>query len=209
MSDSSIDVLMRVVSNGQAMQAECTTTFVRGTAPDILGLGFKAGQFCELTSFDFSVGFASSLGDDDDDDEGEDGSAPDAKPSAPPKVKQAKSGPTEFSDIQPVGFTRLMDTMSTLLFKAMTECETLELDLGRQAQGRGQQQLRRMLPAARFRQGPGHRPDLAGQRGLGHGERVVHLPRRDNQVSPATAERHVGCGQRAEVDDAGRGVMLA
>lgn len=127
MSDSSIDVLMRVVSNGQAMQAECTTTFVRGTAPDILGLGFKAGQFCELTSFDFSVGFASSLGDDDDDDEGEDGSAPDAKPSAPPKVKQAKSGPTEFSDIQPVGFTRLMDTMSTLLFKAMTECETLDL----------------------------------------------------------------------------------
>ena len=153
MPESTNDTLMRVVSKGQPMQAESSTDFIVGLAVDKLRQGFEPGQFCELQAFDFSVGFGSSLAEGDvKEDEEEPGAGagaqsipgatgggqpgatrPALRPAAPLAAKSPAKAPAkaasprqEFSDIQPVGFTRVMDTMSTLLFQAMTGCETLD-----------------------------------------------------------------------------------
>ena len=134
MADKGTDVLMKVVGASGPYEAESSTEFKTKPVMDLLRSGFTPGQFCELQEFEFSAGVASSLSR---------GPSPEQKAATaekrdltPAEVasikraelarKAASRGKAEFVDMQPVEFTRIMDSMSTLLFKALVGCETLE-----------------------------------------------------------------------------------
>ena len=129
MADAGIDVLMRVVNKGRALQAESRTAFAVNQIIDGLRADFAPGLFCELREFNFSAGALS-------------GTPPVAKKdenALQVQLKQRKyemrkaaarrggnRANLETVDIQPVEFTRIFDTASTLLFKALVGCETLD-----------------------------------------------------------------------------------
>ena len=129
MAERSIDVLMRVVSKGRAMQAENATAFAVDQIVDRLRADFDAGQFCELREFNFSAGAISEDGPPDL--KAADGFAKELAKYVFDK-KQAKQrregnvGNLDAVDIQPVGFTRIFDTASTLMFQALVTCQTLD-----------------------------------------------------------------------------------
>ena len=129
MAEAGIDVLMRVVNKGRALQAESRTVFAVNQIIDGLRADFAPGLFCELREFNFSAGALS-------------GTPPAAKKdesALQAQIKQRKYemrkaaarrggnlANLETVDIQPVEFTRIFDTASTLLFKALVGCETLD-----------------------------------------------------------------------------------
>ena len=130
-----IDVLMRVVSAKGPLEAESGTEFAQ--AMDSLRFGFVTGEFCELTEFGFAAGVAAALSG-----RGMDEEVRDRLPGAPGETdrrrtaqqtlerQQLRQGARhqagDFVDMQPVRFTRVMDCMSTRLFQALVDCETLE-----------------------------------------------------------------------------------
>ncbi len=131
MAEGAVDVLMRVVLTGEAMPGESRTTFVGSETSDTLRRDFIPGRFCELQEFSFSAGVASALSkkDDDEEDEQDDEEEP-AQGAARLRSSSvrtpSKAPETEFADMQPVQFTRILDASSTLLFKALVGCDTLE-----------------------------------------------------------------------------------
>ena len=126
MADEPIDVLMKVVGTGGPYAAESSTQFKTKPVMDLLRQGFTPGQFCELQLFGFSAGVASSLS------QGQQEAknlAPGARETVArlgPGLAKPRARRVEFVDMQPVEYTRVVDSMSTLLFNAMAACETLE-----------------------------------------------------------------------------------
>lgn len=140
MADKAVDVLMKVVGPKGPLEAESYTQFKTRPVMDLLRQGFTPGQFCELREFSFAAGVGGSMSKHAEKKRKADLNA---KLSAAPKVemtdqqkedrigrdqdkKQNKRAKGEDVDMQPVEFTRLMDSMSTQLFKALVDCETLE-----------------------------------------------------------------------------------
>lgn len=140
MAEQTIDVLMRVVGASGPLAAESFTVFATSIGTDTLRDGFVAGQFCELREFSFSAGLEGSLSKSKQEQIKKEAKA--AKKNEEPvgvlslaekrdrlhasqQQRSAKRHAVEFVDMQPVDFTRVMDSASTLLFKAMVECETL------------------------------------------------------------------------------------
>ncbi len=129
-----IDVLMRVVSKGRAMQAESSTAFEAAKVMDmVLREGFVPGQFCELKEFSFSAGAESSITG------GHEGGKQDAGRTEEEKLARKKAkelakanrrtadyGNAQVLDMQPVSYSRQFDTASTLLFQSLVGCETLD-----------------------------------------------------------------------------------
>lgn len=113
MADKSNDVLIKVVNKGVAFAAENRTEFAR--TMDSLRVGFSVGYFFELKTFDYSVGSVSALVEK----KGEGATDP---------VKGLSAGKkkTDFVDIQPVGFSRLVDMASMTLFTALIASQTLD-----------------------------------------------------------------------------------
>lgn len=145
MAGDAIDVLMKVVGPTGPYEAESSTEFKTKPVMDLLRSGFAPGQFCELQSFSFSAGVTSSMskketadqkGTSAFDQEAMKHAAQTGRPVSDVRNEMlarlgraatpAKSSKVEFVDMQPVEFTRVMDSMSTLLFKAMVNCDTLE-----------------------------------------------------------------------------------
>ena len=129
MADGAIDVLMRIVSKGRAMQAESATVFAVDKLVDRLRADFEPGQFCDLREFNFSAGAISE----DPPPVGKDASeltkeiakaVADRKRAA--QLRAGNVGNLDAIDIQPVEFTRIFDTASTLLFEALVGCQTLD-----------------------------------------------------------------------------------
>lgn len=145
MAGDATDVLMKVVGPTGPYEAESSTEFKTKPVMDLLRSGFTPGQFCELQSFGFSAGVTSSMSRKE---TGEQKGASALDQDAMKRAAQTKrpveevrqemlarlgrstpapkSAKAEFVDMQPVEFTRIMDSMSTLLFKALVGCETLE-----------------------------------------------------------------------------------
>jgi type VI secretion system Hcp family effector len=128
MAESSIDVLMKVVSQKGPVPAESNTVFQRSTTPDPLRLGFNPGQICDLLSFEFAAGVepaGKTFG------EGEFNSEEVAKELARQAAKLArdqgktKASDTHIIDMQPIRYTRIFDMASPILFQALVDCETL------------------------------------------------------------------------------------
>lgn len=151
MSDTTgIDVLMKVVGTSTAYDAESSTVLATGAGADKLLSGFTAGKFCELKSFSFSAGAESALSKDKDDDEKKEKDKKDkeknrTEPGQPGNTSRGwltyeeqrtaigkghkalrdarnKNDPV---DMQPVEFTRIMDSMSMQLYAALAKCTTL------------------------------------------------------------------------------------
>jgi len=139
MAESAVDVLMRVVGPKGPLKAESYTQFKTEPNVDLLRHDFKPGQFCELREFSFAAGVGGSLSKHSQKKrKGEKAALPvedDGESSELQKVfkirgdqdkRRDKRAAGEDVDMQPVEFTRLMDSMSTLLFQALVGCETLE-----------------------------------------------------------------------------------
>ena len=139
MADQAIDVLMRIVGASGPLAAESLTIFTGSIGTDTLRDGFVPGQFCELREFGFAAGIEGSLSKFQQDKAKQAAKAKLADKAeevltlaekrerlqASQNKRSEKRGTKEFVDMQPVDFTRIMDSASTLLFKAMVECETL------------------------------------------------------------------------------------
>lgn len=140
MTEQSIDVLMRIVGPQGPMAAESFTAFTGSGQTDTLREGFEPGKFCELREFSFSAGIEGSLSKAKQEKDKKIAKAAKKNESSDDFLnlyakrerlhksqaeKVSKRQSAEFVDMQPVDFTRIMDTASTLLFKAMVECETL------------------------------------------------------------------------------------
>ncbi len=146
MPEESTDVLMRIVGRTGVFPGESRTRFAVHAIVDTLRKDFEPGQFCELREFSFSAGVAQSIESSKDDPRKQ---AAALKALMDKQKAAAKEGPksgfekwtairdsqnkklekrnrAEFVDMQPVEFTRIMDSASTLLFKALVECDTLE-----------------------------------------------------------------------------------
>ena len=113
MAENSNDVLMKVVNKGVAFAAENRTEFAK--TMDSLGVGFSVGHFFELQTFDYSVGSVSALPRR----KGEDATGSDS-------IALVGKSKADFVDIQPVGFSRLVDMASTALFTALIASQTLD-----------------------------------------------------------------------------------
>lgn len=132
MADAGIDVLMQVVitSKSLAMEAESQTDFKPLIKGDSMVEGFTPGQFCELREFDFSAGVESLMKKKKDEPQ-----TPTPPPDAVDDITESvlrtqreryvKRKTGDFVDMQPVSYTRVLDSASPLLFKALTECTTL------------------------------------------------------------------------------------
>ena len=146
---SGIDVLMRIsVTGGSlAMEAESLADFAPLDEADPMVSDFKTGHFCELREFDFSAGAENSMN------KTAAATAKTAQP-APAKEPQRKVGAHvgqvmakleeragiergfrdrierrergDFVDMREVSYTRILDSASPLLFKALTDCTTLK-----------------------------------------------------------------------------------
>ena len=148
---SGIDVLMRVsVTGGSlAMEAESLADFAPLDEADPMVSDFKTGHFCELREFDFSAGAENSMN------KTAAATAKTAQPApAAAAGAQRKTGAHvaqvmakleeraaiergfrdrierrergDFVDMREVSYTRIMDSASPLLFKALTDCTTLK-----------------------------------------------------------------------------------
>lgn len=132
---------MRIVSANGPLAAESFTSFTTSIGSDTLRDGFVPGQFCELREFSFSAGLQGSLSKSKQKQDKKDAKAAKEKERtletlslaekrdrlhASQAQRSAKRNAAEFVDMQPVDFTRVMDSASTLLFKAMVDCETLQ-----------------------------------------------------------------------------------
>lgn len=141
MADAGIDVLMAVFNKGRAMQAESRTVMVVDKMVDQMRQGFEPGQFCELQEFSFSAGVGGGQSEKTRkaQKKASEASTPKAERKIPPSPtervatlrasqleKAAKQKTVEYVDMQPVEFTRILDTSSTLLFQALTGCDTLD-----------------------------------------------------------------------------------
>ena len=180
MAEAGIDVLMRVVNKGRALQAESRTVFAVNRIIDGLRADFDEGQFCELREFNFSAGAISAT-------------VPPAKKDESAfqaqirqrafemrkkrAVREGNRANLETVDIQPVEYTRILDTASTLLFKALVGCEDAGFHLDREAEGCRHDQLRPRLPSARLQQGADDGPRVEGCRAHHRGNGHIHLPR--------------------------------
>ena len=137
MADQTIDVLMRIVGPNGPMPAESLTVFTGALLTDVLRDRFVPGEFCELREFSFSAGIEGSLSKFQADKTKKAAKAVEKAPELltlaekrahlhQSQINRAeKRGAKEFVDMQPVDFTRIMDSASTLLFNAMTGCDTL------------------------------------------------------------------------------------
>lgn len=133
MAATSSDILMIVVGKKGRLQAEGTTDFAQRTSGD-LSSDFFSPMIFELQEFNFSVGVAPPVADDEDDDPA-DGAAKGktAAAAARSKANARRSASTrngqgtksDIIDIQPVKFTRLFDSASTQLFTSLVTCETI------------------------------------------------------------------------------------
>jgi type VI protein secretion system component Hcp len=125
-----IDVLMKVVITAKslAMEAENQTELEPVDQGDSMLDDFKSGYFCELREFDFSAGVESLIKKDK-----QTGPTPPPEPDDDIQTSVARSQwkrslsrrKGEFVDMQPVGYTRIMDSSSPLLFKALADCTTV------------------------------------------------------------------------------------
>ena len=145
-----IDVLMRVsVTGGSlAMEAESMADFAPLDGADTMVSDFKTGYFCELREFDFSAGAENSMS------KTAAATAKTAQPAPAKEGEQRKVGAHvaqvmakleeraaiergfrdrierrergDFVDMREVSYTRIMDSASPLLFKALTDCTTLK-----------------------------------------------------------------------------------
>ncbi len=115
MAEFSNDVLMKIVNKGVALTTESRTEFAK--TMDSLRVGFKAGQFCELQTFDYAVGSAAALSAKKVDE------APMTDALASAVARKSKS---DFVDIQPVGFSRVFDMASPALFTALVASQALD-----------------------------------------------------------------------------------
>ncbi len=153
MADGGIDVLMFVMKTSEPLAAESFTRFNFGTAmaDTQMRAGFSPGYFCELREFDFSAGVVPKKSKEDDMSELEKEERRQRKRDkqadlqermqgqsffaqremrkdmiAHKHVKAAKKrDASEFVDMQPVEFSRVMDTMSPALFQSLVDCDTL------------------------------------------------------------------------------------
>lgn len=135
-----IDVLMKVVGPNGPFEAESNTVFATKPVMDLLRQGFTPGQFCELRDFSFSAGVGASLSDHAKKKEkakkkevaadAEGGMSYREKMESIYRGQSAKRAKRERDDevvdMQPVEFTRVMDSMSTQLFAALVGCDTLD-----------------------------------------------------------------------------------
>lgn len=133
MGDLNTDVLMRIVAKTGAMPAESRTEFMADKVIDTLRTGFDIGKFCDLSAFKFAAGVETGLSKKEKKRAkaaSDDQSRPRIERGLEIRQSQAnksvKRGQAEAMDMQPVEFTRVLDTASTLLFQAMTNCETLD-----------------------------------------------------------------------------------
>ena len=176
--DGNIDVMMRIVSKGRAMQAESGTEFATGS--DMLRTGFDTGQFCDLKEFSFAAGAESSLGGDDDDDDDEDGPSlkdKDKQRRKRRKQRKAEAGKPQVIDMQPVSYTRLFDTASTLLHRALVQCETLDQISIAKRKAAGTANAGEIYLRLDFREGAGDRASSGrDSRARDRRDRHLHLP---------------------------------
>ena len=129
MAEAGIDVLMRMVNKGRALQAESRTVFAVNRIIDGLRADFDEGQFCELREFNFSAGAMSATNPPAKKDESAFQAQIRQRAFEMRKRRARNDGNRanlETIDIQPVEYTRIFDTASTLLFKALVGCETLD-----------------------------------------------------------------------------------
>jgi len=140
MAEATVDVLMKVVGPKGPFEAESYTQFKTRPVMDLLRQGFTPGQFCELREFSFAAGVGGSMSKHSKKKRKEEAKA--VSSTAPEREltdlqkmrkirgdqinKQEKGNQGEDVDMQPVEFTRVMDSMSTQLFQALVGCETLE-----------------------------------------------------------------------------------
>ena len=140
MAEPAVDVLMKIVGPKGPLEAESYTQFKTKPVTDLLRQGFTPGQFCELREFSFAAGVGASLSKHSEKkrkaasqaalSEKADGELSELQKALKIRGDQNKlrdkRAEGEDVDMQPVEFTRLMDSMSTQLFQALVGCETLE-----------------------------------------------------------------------------------
>lgn len=122
MAAKSTDILMRVVRNGRAIEAEAQTSFIAKV--DSLREGFVSGRCFDVMDFSFSIGseagrakkFSREAAEKFREEYGRD-------PPDPPPVANLDN---TVIDAQPIAFTRQMDCASPTLFAAMVGVETLD-----------------------------------------------------------------------------------
>ena len=142
MAEGGIDVLMKVVGPKGTLSAESSTVFANKPVMDPLRSGFTPGQFCELREFSFSAGVGGSVSAHEQKRKeakklakaGKPGDVPvrkseldkmwDIRRAQDKKIRKRAEG--EDADMEEVEFTRVLDCMSTQLFTALVNCETLE-----------------------------------------------------------------------------------
>ena len=140
MADATTDILMRVVGPAGPMRTDSPVKFDTTATSDNLMFGFQTLFMSELREFDFEVGAPSSL-----DTAAEKKAAAekqaalDAHPAAPggaghspaklatgPALASTLASPkNDTPDMQPIEFTRLMDSASIRLMNYLTTCTTL------------------------------------------------------------------------------------
>lgn len=148
MADNTIDVMMRVVGPKNDIAADSFSILAKD---DDLQKDFRPGYFCDLIEFSFSAGAEGAMSNRSKEQEKlrtmqanlANLSAKKEQPPAPrwqksndllvldhvqKQRRQAEKKRTisSFMDMQPVEFTRIMDSASTLLFKALVQSETIK-----------------------------------------------------------------------------------
>ena len=135
MADSSTDILMTITGPSGQWRTDSRVGFssLQGSAG--LTNGFFENFIFELKEFEFAVGAKSSLGGSDKEKKAREaakaktGAAPLAAPAPIPTAGAAEAvhetGKNDTPDMQPIEFTRLMDSASTLLMGALIGCTTL------------------------------------------------------------------------------------
>ena len=139
MADASTDILMTVTGPSGQMRTDSRVAFSSLQGSGGLTNGFFEHFIFELKEFSFAVGAKSSLGGSEKEKKARElaeqaakaqpGVAPLAAP-APihtigPAEAAREAGKNDTPDMQPIEFTRLMDSASTLLMAALVGCTTL------------------------------------------------------------------------------------
>ncbi len=146
MAELSTDILMTVTGVSGPIKTDSNVTFASRLQSDDLTNGFVAKYIFELREFSFSAGAAASLAAGKDKDKAKKdaegagmsslsgigrhnplvGGALSIKGAEAAKVAEiAKARQSDTPDMQPIEFTRLMDSASAQLCKALTGCQTL------------------------------------------------------------------------------------
>jgi hypothetical protein len=117
MAESSIDVMMKVVSQKGPVLAESNTVFKRSATPDPLRLGFNPGQVCDLLSFEFAAGVepaGKKFGEGEFDEEEIKKEVARQAAKLAREQSKPKRADTHIIDMQPIRFTRIFDMASPI-----------------------------------------------------------------------------------------------